>query len=46
MREFMTKVSDYLNERREDPERKEDRLSIVVIGAVAVGVMAKFRRLA
>ena len=39
MREFMTKVSDYLNERREDPERKEDRLSLVVIGAVAVVVI-------
>lgn len=39
MREFMTRVSDYLNERREDPERKEDRLSLVVIGAVAVVVI-------
>lgn len=39
MREFMRRVSDYLNERREDPERKEDRLSIVVIGAVAVVVI-------
>lgn len=39
MREFMTRLSDYLNERREDPERKEDRLSLVVIGAVAVIVI-------
>ncbi|MCM1122732.1 MAG: hypothetical protein NC416_09115 [Eubacterium sp.] len=39
MREFMTKVSDYLNERRNDPERKEDRLAIVIIGAVAVVIV-------
>lgn len=39
MREFMTRVSDYFNERRNDPERKEDRLSIVVIGAVAVVIV-------
>ncbi len=39
MREFMTKVSDYLNERRNDPDRKEDRLAIVIIGAVAVIVI-------
>ena len=39
MREFMTKVSDYLNERRNAPERREDRLSIVIIGAVAVVVI-------
>ncbi|MDE6845434.1 MAG: hypothetical protein K2J99_06665 [Lachnospiraceae bacterium] len=39
MREFMTKVSDYLNERRNDPERREDRLAIVIIGAVAVVVI-------
>ena len=36
MREFMTKVSDYLNERRNNPERQEDRLAVVIIGAVAV----------
>lgn len=35
MREFMTRVSDYLSERREDPERKEDQLSLAVIAAVA-----------
>ena len=35
----MTKVSDYLNERRNDPERKEDRLAIAIIGAVAVVVI-------
>lgn len=39
MREFMTKVSDYFNERRDDPERKEDRLSLAVIAAVAVVVV-------
>ena len=39
MREFMTKVSDYFNERRNDPERREDRLAIVIIGAVAVVVI-------
>lgn len=39
MREFMTRVSDYFNERRNDPERKEDRLSLVVIGAVAVVIV-------
>lgn len=39
MREFMTRVSDYLDERRDDPERKEDRLSIAVIAAVAVVVV-------
>ena len=36
MREFMTKVSDYLNERRNNPARQEDRLAVVIIGAVAV----------
>lgn len=40
MREFMTKMSDYLNERRNDPDRQEDRLAIVIIGAVAVLVIA------
>ena len=35
----MTKVSDYLNERRNDPDRQEDRLAIVIIGAVAVMVI-------
>lgn len=39
MREFMTKVSDYLNERRNDPERREDRLAAVIIGAVAVVII-------
>ena len=39
MREFMTKVSDYLNERRNDPDKREDRLAIVIIGAVAVVVI-------
>ena len=39
MREFMTRVSDFLNERRSDPERREDRLAIVIIGAVAVVII-------
>ena len=39
MREFMTKVSDYLSEWREDPEREEGqfpRIFIAGIGIVAV----------
>lgn len=39
MREFMTRMSDYFNEWREDPERKENRLSIAVIGAVAAVII-------
>lgn len=39
MREFMTRVSDYLSERCDDPERKEDRLSLAVIAGVAVVVI-------
>lgn len=39
MREFMTKLSDFINEWREDPERKENRLSVVIIGAVAVVII-------
>lgn len=39
MREFMTKLSDYLNERRNDPARQEDNLAIVIVGAVAVVVI-------
>ena len=39
MREFMTKVSDYLDERKNDPDRREDRLAAVVIGAVAMVVI-------
>ena len=39
MKDFMTKISDYLNERRNDPERRENQLSIVIIGAVAVVVL-------
>lgn len=35
VKEFMTKVSDYLDEKRKDPQQRENRLSIVVIGAVA-----------
>lgn len=40
MREFMTKVSDYFAEWRSDPERKENRISAVVTGAVAVIIIA------
>ena len=39
MKDFMTKISDYLNERRNDPERRENQLSVVIIGAVAVVVI-------
>lgn len=35
----MTKLSDYLNERRNDPEKKEDRLAIVIIGVAAAIVI-------
>lgn len=39
MKDFMTKISDYLNERRNDPERRESQLSVVIIGAVAVVII-------
>ena len=39
MREFITKVSDYLNEIRNNPDRREDRLAVVIIGAVAAVVI-------
>lgn len=39
MREFMAKLSDYFNEKWNDPARREDRLAIVIIGAVAVVVI-------
>ena len=39
MKDFMTKILDYLNERRNDPERRESQLSVVIIGAVAVVVI-------
>lgn len=39
MKEFMTKISDYLNERRNDPERRESQLSVVIIGAIAVVII-------
>lgn len=39
MREFMTRVSDYWNERKNDPDRQENRLALVVTGAVAVAVI-------
>ncbi len=39
MREFMTRMSDCFNEWRNDPERKENQLSLVVTGAVAVVII-------
>lgn len=39
MGEFITKVSDYLNEMRNNPDRREDRLAVVIIGAAAVVVI-------
>lgn len=39
MREFMTKMSDYLNEMRNNPEKREDRLAVVIIGTAAVVVI-------
>lgn len=39
MREFITKVSDYLNEMRNNPDRREDRLAVVIIGAAAMVVI-------
>lgn len=38
MREFMTKMSDYLNEWREDPEKEDETLPRFII--IAVGVAA------
>ena len=35
----MTKVSDYFSERRNNPERQEDRLAIVIIGVAAAVVV-------
>lgn len=39
MREFMTKVSEFLDEWRNDPERKENQLSVAVVTAVAVVII-------
>ena len=39
MREFMTRLSDYWNERKNDPDRQENRLAVVVTGAVAVVII-------
>lgn len=39
MGDFWTRISDYLNERRNDPERRENQLSVVIIGAVAVVII-------
>lgn len=39
MKDFMAKISDYLNERRSDPERRESQLAVVITGAVAVVII-------
>lgn len=39
MREFMTRVSDYFNERRNDPEKQENRLAMAVTGVAAVVII-------
>ncbi len=39
MREFMTRVSEFINERRNDPERKEGNLAVVILGAVAAVIV-------
>lgn len=39
MREFMTRLSDCFDEWRKDPERKENQLSVAVIGAVSVVII-------
>lgn len=39
MREFMTKVSDYFNEWRENPDREENQISPVVVGVVITTVI-------
>ena len=39
MKELMAKISDYLDERRNDPQRRDNQISIVVIGAVAVVII-------
>ena len=44
MRDFMMKISDYLNERRNDPDKQENQLSVVVIGAIAVVIIIQIGR--
>jgi hypothetical protein len=39
MKDFMTRVSDYWNERWNDPANRESRLGMVLIGAVAVVII-------
>ena len=39
MREFMAKVRDRLSEKWNDPERQEDRLAVVIVGATAAVVI-------
>ncbi len=39
IKEFMTRVSDYLDERQNDPERRENKISIVIISAVAAVII-------
>ena len=36
MKGFMTRVSDYFNERRNDPERQEDHLAAVIVGVAVI----------
>lgn len=39
MREFMTRVSDYWNERKNDSDRQDNKLAVVVTAAVAAVVI-------
>ena len=39
MRELITKISDYMNEKSNEPQRREDRLAIAVIGVSAAVVV-------
>lgn len=39
MREFMTKVSDFISERRNDPEKGGDRLVFCMLGIVVLAIL-------
>ncbi len=39
MREFMTKMSDYWKERRNDPDKQENKLTVIITAAVAVVII-------
>ncbi len=39
MREFMTKLKDRLSEKWNDPEHREDRLAVVIVGTTAAVVI-------